>query len=190
MIAVIAGRLVPGYTRAMLIPVKAPRDALRERASIVLLLLMTGADAAGLLQGIRLAGWRSRDALSHPLLLVLHIGFAWLAIGLALRGIADLFGALPRIDALHAITLGAMGTLTLGMMVRLTRTHGRLGQVSDAPTNAAFVAMSAAALLRVFGPLVAPGAPMPVYLAAGALWIGAFVIFLIRYAPAGRGQCP
>src|SRR6185437_15260588 len=47
MIAVIAGRLVPGYTRAMLIPLRAPRHAGLEAASVAALLLLIAADTAG-----------------------------------------------------------------------------------------------------------------------------------------------
>jgi uncharacterized protein involved in response to NO len=211
MIAIIGGRLVPGYTRAMLIPVRAPRRAALEAGSVALLLLMALADAAGMtaagagaalaagaLQAARLAGWRTRDTLSRPLLLVLHVGFAWLALGLVLNGLAGLAGVIAPVDALHAITVGAVGTLTLGMMARLIRSHARLPLTSDAPTTAAFALVIAAALLRSVGPVLAPEARPALYLAAGAAWIGAYALFLLRHAllprspsqaqSAGRGK--
>ncbi len=195
MIVVMAGRLVPGYTRAMLIPIRAPRDPWRERLSIVLVLLMLALDAigmlsmpgaiaiiAGTLQAVRLAGWRTRDVLRQPLLLALHIGFAWIALGLVLRGVADLTGWITHIDALHGITVGAIGTLTLAMMARLTRTHGRLPPGSDTVTSAAFVAITIAALLRGVGGAIAPAAALPTILVSGVVWIVAFGLFLVRYA--------
>ena len=197
LIAVIAGRLVPAYTRAMLIPVRTPRHAGLERASVAMLLLLLLADAAAMprlagiaallaaaLQAFRLAGWRTRDVLQRPLLLILHLGFAWFALGLALLGIALLTGDIARSDALHGVTAGAVGALTLGMMVRLTRAQARLSLGSDAMTNAAFALILLAAALRVFGPILAPAAGYDAILAAGALWIAAFTLFLARYGAA------
>lgn len=195
MIAVIAGRLVPGYTRAMLIPLKAPRHAGYEAGSVVALLALVVSDAAerphaagiaalaaAALQAARLAGWRTGAVLRRPLLLILHIGFAWLALGLALLGLSLLTPWIPLGDALHGITAGAVGCLTIGMMARLTRSQARLPLESDIATTAAFACIVGAALLRVFGPILAPESAYGAILAAGALWIAGFVLFLGRYA--------
>lgn len=194
MIAVIAGRLVPGYTRAMLIPLKAPRHAGYEAASVASLLALILGDAAqrprlagtaaliaAALQAARLAGWRTGAVLRRPLLLILHIGFAWLALGLALLGLSLLTPWVGLGDAVHGITAGAVGCLTIGMMARLTRSQARLALESDAATTAAFALIVAAALLRVCGPILAPGAAYGAILAAGFLWIAGFALFLVRY---------
>jgi uncharacterized protein involved in response to NO len=209
MIAVMAGRLVPGYTRAMAIPVRKPRDPVAERVSIALLVVVLVADqlgspipagaaalAAGALQAWRLAGWRTGDVLRRPLLLVLHVGFAWFAAGLALRGVAALAGALSPTDALHAETIGAIGLLTLGMMTRLARTHGRRPLAAGAATVASSALLAGAALVRVALPVLAPAPALAVagWLGAGALWIAAFALFLVSHAAmlpgAGRGRPP
>ena len=72
--------------------------------------------AVALLALARLAGWRGWRAWHEPMLWVLHLGYLWLAIGLTVRGLA-LLGvyAMPEIDTLHGITVGALGTLSLGM---------------------------------------------------------------------------
>jgi len=195
MIAVIAGRLVPGYTRAMLIPLRAPRHAGLEAASVAALLLLIAADTAGwprlaggaallaaALQAWRLAGWRTGAVLGRPLLLILHLGFAWLALGLALFGLALLTPWIAPGDALHGITIGAAGSLTLGMMVRLTRSQARLPLETDAATSVAFACIVAAAVLRVLGPMVLPTLAGEAILAAGVAWIAGFALFLARYA--------
>jgi uncharacterized protein involved in response to NO len=122
--------------------------------------------------------------LTQPLLLILHLGFAWLALGLALLGIALLTPWVARSDALHGITAGAVGCLTIGMMARLTRVQARLPLTSDATTSVGFALIVAAALLRVFGPMLAPAAGYDAILGAGVLWIGGFVLFLWRYRAA------
>src|SRR5262249_55625164 len=88
MIVVMGGRLIPGYTRAMLIPLRRPKDPARELWSVVIAIALILADQAhapriagaaalllGGVQAVRLAGWRSFAASSRPILLVLHLGF-------------------------------------------------------------------------------------------------------------------
>jgi uncharacterized protein involved in response to NO len=196
MIAVMAGRLVPGYTRAMLIPVRRPRDPFAEAASVALLLALLAADqlgwsgaaglaalAAGALLAVRLAGWRTGDVLGRPLLLVLHAGYAALAAGLVLRGAAVFTARIAPTDGLHAITVGAVGLLTLGMMTRLARTHARLPLEAGAPTTASYALLAGAALVRVALPILAPPLAAAAWFGAGALWIAAFLLFLVLHAP-------
>jgi uncharacterized protein involved in response to NO len=197
MIVVIAGRLVPGYTRAMSIPIRKPKDPEREAASILIGLALLAFDQLGWKTGIglsalalaalqiwRLAGWRTADVLSRPTLLVLHIGFAWVAFGLLLRAVAALSGKIAEFDAIHAITVGAMGTLTLGMMGRLTRTHARQPAIADPADIVAYGLIFASVLARSILPGLFPAQRPALILAAGALWMAAFALFLIRHGPA------
>lgn len=70
-----------------------------------------------LVQGLRLAGWHDRRVWGIPLLAVLYSGYLWLILGLTLNGLAHL-GLLQPFPALHALTIGAIGIFTLGMMAR------------------------------------------------------------------------
>jgi uncharacterized protein involved in response to NO len=194
MMVVMAGRLVPGYTRAMLIPLRHPKDPWRERWSIglgvVLLLsdqlgrqeiLGVAAIALGALQAWRLAGWRTADVLRRPLLLVLHVGFAWLVFGLVLRGVAELTFWISRSDALHATTVGAIGTLTLGMMGRLARSQGRRKLTASAVDVASYALLFAAGITRVFWTAVAPDWRQDALATASVLWALAFGLFLAEH---------
>ncbi len=138
--------------------------------------------AVGALQLLRLAGWFERRVLTMPVLWVLHAGYAWFAVGALLRGLAGL-GHIPAASATHALTVGAIGVFTLGMMARVARGHtGRPIQVSRI-TAGAFVLVNVAAAVRVFGPLAwPPGYALWLDLSAG-LWIAAFALFVLRYAP-------
>jgi uncharacterized protein involved in response to NO len=195
MIAVMAGRLVPGYTRAMLIPVRTPRHAGLELGSVALLVgvalaALAGLDAvagalalaAGVLQAARLAGWRTIDVLRRPLLLVLHLGYLWFALALLLRGTAALFGWPAPSEALHAFTVGAIGMLTLGMMTRLARVHARRKLAAGAFTAGGYALLLLAALVRVFGPVALPEAAALAWQIAGLLWVAAFALFLAEHA--------
>jgi uncharacterized protein involved in response to NO len=111
----------------------------------------------------------------------LHVGFAWFAAGLALRGVAALTGAFAPTDALPAETIGAVGLLTLGMMTRLARTHGRRPLVAGAATVTSYALLAGAALVRVALPALAPALAIAGWLGAGALWIAAFSLFLVSH---------
>ena len=101
----------------------------------------------------------------NPMLAVLYAGYLWLILGLALDVLAGL-GWLPPFPALHALTTGAFGVFTLGMMTRVTLGHTGREVRGDALTSLAFVLINAAALARVLPPLsrrvpTGPGCPSP-----------------------------
>lgn len=194
MIVVMAGRLVPGYTRAMLIPVRTPKDPGRERASVAIAVALLVFDqlgwsaasgaaalALGALQAWRLAGWRTRDVLRRPILLVLHLGYGWLVCGLFLRGLAELTPLIAPADAVHATTVGAIGMLTLGMMGRLARIHARRALAAAPADVLSYGALFAAALARSVLPALAPEGRRAAMLAAGLLWSVAFALFLLAH---------
>src|SRR5690606_34231384 len=97
--------------------------------------------------------WLSRGVWRLPLLWVLYIGYAWLPLGLALLGSAALgLWSDSLLMGVHALTLGCIGTLTLGMMARVSLGHtGRPLQPSPAVVLA-FVLISLAAVVRVLMP--------------------------------------
>jgi uncharacterized protein involved in response to NO len=140
--------------------------------------------AAGLavVQVLRFWGWQDPRAWRNPMLAVLYAGYLWLIAGLALDALSGL-GWLAPFPALHALTAGAFGVFTLGMMARVTLGHtGRLVASSPA-TNAAFVLVNAAALARVLPALIAPASYTTWLVVSGALWMLAFGVFLWVYGP-------
>ena len=66
--------------------------------------------AAGIAVAFRLSRWRGLYTVPEPLLLILYVGYGWLALGLLLLGLNGLTGMLPETTALHALTVGAVGT--------------------------------------------------------------------------------
>ena len=71
----------------------------------------------------RLLRWRGNATIAEPLLLILHVGYAWLVLGSALLGLSMLDADVPRSAAIHALTAGAIGTMILAVMTRATRGH-------------------------------------------------------------------
>jgi uncharacterized protein involved in response to NO len=135
---------------------------------------------AGSAIGLRMSRWQGHKTVREPLILILHVGYGWLAVGLLLLGLDELFEPLPTTAALHALTVGAIGTMTLGVMTRASLGHTGRPLAAGPGTQAIFVLVTIAALLRVLSPLA--GAQMMLTLwAAGAAWTAAFGLFAILY---------
>jgi uncharacterized protein involved in response to NO len=194
---VIAGRVVPMFTsNATGKPaVRAPTvvEALTLASMFALVAFdvtapdSTGARAvAGVVAAVallRAARWGTRHTGKHPLLWILHAGYGWIIVGLVLRALPLLRLEIPPSAATHAFTVGAIGSLTVGMMARVALGHtGRRLEPSPAMT-AAFALISLAAIVRVFGPLIAPAAYSSTLLVAGLAWAVAFALYLFVYTP-------
>lgn len=197
MIVVMTGRIVPMFTRNAT-GQKSIRNLPRlDLAAEVGVLATAIADIASLdergvaalaaLAGALVLGrsftWGTRHTWRDPLLWILHAGHAFVALGLFLRGATLLTPAVNASAALHALTAGAIGSLTLGMMARVSLGHtGRMLAVRPV-ISVAFAAVVLAALVRVFGPLGGSTAYRHSMTTAGVLFALAFAAFLWVYVP-------
>jgi uncharacterized protein involved in response to NO len=199
LIALVGGRIVPSFTRNWLakqrpggkMPAPSGRiDVAALAAAFAALAAWVAAPdaavtpwlavAAGLALGLRLSRWRGLATVREPLLFVLHAGYGWLAFGLLLVGVNGLAPFLPPGAALHSLTVGAVGTMTLAVMTRATLGHSGRALVADRATTLAYVLVSLAALLRLGAPLGGE-AFLALTLAAGAAWSSAFLLFASAY---------
>jgi uncharacterized protein involved in response to NO len=195
MMVVMGGRVIPSFTDNKL-QTRARRWKAVERlvpvATIGALLAALFAPAspvtaalaavAAIVHVVRLAGWYTPRLWSVPLLWILHLGYAWIALGFALLAVSAAGLGTAAVSALHAFTAGGIGALTLGMMARVSLGHtGRLLEPAPVMTRA-FVLINLAALLRVALPLVFPGVYAQSMLAAGLAWVIAFAVFVVVYA--------
>ncbi len=131
----------------------------------------------------RLIGWRSLRTLDEPLVWSLHLAYAWLPVGLAMKALYLAGGFSWAAQWLHALTIGVAAAMILAVMTRAALGH--TGRPLRAPRliASAYVLLSAAAVTRVFAPSLAPDIYRWSVLVAGALWICAFAIFVLVYAP-------
>jgi uncharacterized protein involved in response to NO len=136
--------------------------------------------AAG--QAARLARWKGWKTFADPLVLILHVGYLWVPIGLALLAAVDFGASIPRSAAVHALTAGAMATMILAVMSRATLGHTGRELRASPVMQAAYVVVTAGALLRVTAPLGLLEYRIGMEV-AGAAWMGAFVLFLLAYGP-------
>ena len=201
MISLIGGRIIPAFTRNWMtkhgrqahLPAPAGRyDLLVLGATAVALIAWTAAPTAeiagwllaiaGLLHAARLARWSGVRAARDPLVLILHVGYAWVPVGLLLLGAGLLGAAIPGPAALHALTAGAMATMILAVMTRATLGHTGRPLAASRATVALYVLITAGALLRVASPFGWFDYMLGIQL-AGMAWGGAFLLFLVAYGP-------
>jgi uncharacterized protein involved in response to NO len=200
LIALIGGRIVPSFTRNWLakrpgeaMPVPFGRlDRVALGATVVALaawaaLPGTGAAAAlaaiaAALNAVRLYRWRGYRSLPDPLVLILHVGYAWVPLGLGLLALAQGTNLLPESAAVHALTAGAIGIMTLAVMTRATRGHTGRELRADPGTTAVYVLVTIAAMARIAASMWLEGYNLLIWI-AGAAWIAAFGSFLAVYGP-------
>lgn len=200
LISVVGGRIIPSFTRNWLVARGETRlpepTAVIDRASLGVLhatlvtwVFFPTAYATGiaLLVGAtlnlwRLLRWRGAATRSETLLAVLHVGYVLLVLGVAALGFANVDTAFPLSAAIHALTVGAIGTMILAVMTRVSRGHTGRQLSADRATTLTYALVILAAVARIAAAL-AVGAREDLLLAAAALWIAAFGIFALRYAP-------
>lgn len=143
----------------------------------VLALVAGGANLA------RVVGWNTRATLGNPLLWVLHLGYLWIGLGLVLIGLSAWVPALGGSAPTHALTVGALGTLVIGMMARVSLGHTGRPLVAPPSMRIAFLLVTLATLLRVVPPLVSVELVPASLVASGVAFSLAFALFVVAYAP-------
>lgn len=200
MVTVIGGRIIPAFTQNALRQKRSdltisPRPAL-DRATILLTISMVAIDlaapesalatlvtvAAALAHALRLAGWKSGLTLAQPLLWVLHLGYAWIPVALALKATA-LLGLGWGSGWLHALTVGAFTTMILAVTSRAALGHTGRPLIAARMTVAAYILAFIAAILRVALGSLPSGLYVPILTASALAWVAAFMMFLWVYTP-------
>jgi uncharacterized protein involved in response to NO len=203
MITVISGRIVPAFTNAFLRQAGpgatgiAPRPLLDRlcvvsMATVVVTDLVLGdADAilgygcllAGVLLSFRLARWQTRATLGTPILFILHAGVIWLVLGLLARGLSLAFDVLPHTASLHVLTMGAIGTMIMGVMSRATLGHSGREMRAPPAMVMAYALLALSVVARAAGLVVGAALASPLLIVAGTLWTAAFGLFAGVIAP-------
>jgi uncharacterized protein involved in response to NO len=209
LITAVGGRIIPAFTRNWLVAQGATRlptaARLVDRLALSTLhlgllawaflpavpavggLLLVGA----LLNAWRLARWRGHAVFGEPLLAILHLGYLWVVIGAALLGVSALGDLVPQSAAIHAFTAGAIGTMILAVMSRVSLGHTGRQLHADRTTVACYVLVTFSAFARIGAALFA-SVFMPLIMLSGVLWVAAFLLFIAHYgamliSPRARG---
>ena len=201
LIVIIGGRIVPSFTRNWLARQKpgalpapfgifdkvsiaatatalAAWVALPQHAATGSLLILSG-----ILQVIRLVRWQGHRTWRDPLVWILHVSYGLLSAGLLVLGLSVLWPDVVRpAAALHLIAIGAVGGMTLSVMVRASRGH--TGQALQAGNGGklCFAAILVAAAARVAAEYLPSYYVLCMHIAALG-WITAYLAFAATFAP-------
>jgi uncharacterized protein involved in response to NO len=195
-VVVMAGRVLPMFTNNGVAGAGATRDARVEKlalASVLLLLLVDMLGLEGLApaivalvaaaaHGLRLALWRPWRTVRVPLVWVLHAAYLWVPVHLVLRAAGEM-GFVSATAATHALTVGAVGGLIIGMMTRTARGHTGRPLRADRFDVACYTQVLLGAVVRVLIPLVMPAWSLQAMVGSAALWSLGFALYAVRYAP-------
>jgi len=130
---------------------------------------------------LRVGSWFDRRLLSNPLLWVLHGGYLMIALGFLLRALLPWLQLSPFIY-IHALTVGGIGLLTLGMMSRVALGHTGRPLKLPQVMHLAFYCLLIALVCRV---LVLAWVQKPfLYDMSAMFWMLAFGLFVLTYIPA------
>jgi uncharacterized protein involved in response to NO len=199
LIGMIGGRIVPSFTRNWLVrenPGRLPAPFGRFDMIVVavsaLALMAWVADSAsqytgaalalaGLLHLVRLGRWAGDRTWRERLVLILHVGYAFVPLGFLLNA-ASAFGLVPTGAGVHAWMVGAAGTMTLAVMSRATLGHTGQQLTASLATQAIYAAVIVAALSRICA-VIEPTQSEPLLLVAAFAWAAAFFGFAIAFGP-------
>jgi uncharacterized protein involved in response to NO len=201
LITLVGGRVTPSFTHNWLARRGDPKrpaslgrfDFISIGVTVVALLLWIAAPgwlgtggalfAVALFQAIRLSRWAGLRTWREPLVLILHIGYAFVPLGAFALAVSIFWPELlPATGALHAWTTGAMGVMTVAIMTRATRGHTGQSIEATLVTNLTYASILVAAFTRVAAPLV-PEYTIELLYASAAAWIGSFGCFVVSYGP-------
>ena len=197
----IGGRIIPSFTtnwmkKKGMVKLPAPFNIYDKACllfSIVVLIgwigfpnataIGTGLQVAALLNLIRLLRWRGWHVVSDPIVVILHIAYAWIPVAFALMGLAILRpDSLTAAHALHALTTGAVGQLTMAVMTRASLGHCGKELRAGVGTVIIYILIFLGAALRIGLPFSTIGYAMAMSI-AGMIWASGFLLFAILYGP-------
>ncbi len=203
LLTIIGGRLTPTFTREFLAErneLSLPEVFTQADGAIIVLVLIgvltwiaqpetvwTGIMllVAGLASVARLLRWGGWRTWREPLVLILHVGYGWVGLFLIALGASILGIGFSVENAVHLLTTGAMGVMTLAVMTRASLGHTGRPRHADRLTVTIYLLVNIGAFLRIFAPnLDTPTTLTHAMLGLSALsWSGAYLLFALVYGP-------
>jgi len=201
MISLIGGRIIPAFTIDVLQQrgedvhgtSQGKLDVLAILSLVLIILALVFVKQEGailaaiaflstIIHALRLRHYHTTKIMDDPLVLILHVGYSWVILGLFFIGLSSL-GFLPFSIALHAFTAGAIGSMTFGMMCRVTLAHTGRNKIATNLTKLTFLLLQGAALMRVFGLMIAPDYSIEWIIGSAMLWALCFALYILIYSP-------
>jgi uncharacterized protein involved in response to NO len=143
---------------------------------------------AGVLNSARLARWAGDRTCRDRLVLILHVGYAFVPLGFLLASAAAFDLILPS-AGIHAWTVGAAGIMTLAVMTRASLGHTGHALIASRMTQAIYATVVIASLARICASLEPGWSDALLHVTAFA-WCVAFFGFALSFGPMLAGSRP
>jgi uncharacterized protein involved in response to NO len=117
-----------------------------------------------------------------PLLWILYVGYGWIILGFTISALSAYSLIQPSLS-IHAFTVGSIGSLTLGMMARVSLGHTGRMLVASRAIGTAFILINVAAFIRIILPIVLPHWYLTFLYGSSLAWFSAFSLFIFVYTP-------
>lgn len=198
--AIVASRVIPAFTRNA-IRGSEPRlvgwlEFLAFASLIAIIVLRVVGDwvpvpamaptilmvVAAVTHATRLSLWQPQTTAGNTLLWMLPVAYSWLPIALLLRALAQ-YSIVAEAVWIHALTMGAISSLMLAMMMRSSLGHTGRSLVASGADMSAYLILQLAAIIRVCAGAFPDAYYRPTVIVSGAMWVLAFVVFVARYGP-------
>ena len=134
---------------------------------------------------VRLGRWAGYRTGRERLLLILHVGYAFVPLGFLLNA-CSAFGFVPAGAGVHAWMAGAAGIMTLAVMSRASLGHTGQRLTASIATQAIYASIIVAAVARICA-VLEPAHSVPLLHVAAFAWAAAFLGFAICYGPTLSG---
>jgi uncharacterized protein involved in response to NO len=194
--SVMGGRVIPGFTANSVSGVKPVTDARRDRITLALVALASLAwiaqlpapllaaltFAAGCAQLLRLAGWKPHCTLSAPLLWILHVSYGWIAVGFFLLSISAMH-LTSSSAAFHALGIGSMAGLILGMITRTALGHTGRPLTAGRSELLMYLLIQVGVIARLLAATDAMQSRSTMLVIAAVSWTCAFLLYVVVYGP-------
>ena len=196
-VTIMAGRVVPSFTRNAIPTARSRSNRALDLAAVAAAAVAFAAWLISLpgwitgplcllaaaLHAVRLWMWDPWSTRYQPILWILHLSYAWIPAALALMALSAFGADVPPALADHALSVGAVGGMIIGMITRTARGHTGLPLRVSRPEVVAYLLVHLAAAARVATPLVWAEGYRLALSASGALWSAAFLLYLLVYVP-------
>jgi len=199
LISLVGGRVVPNFSgnwmkKNNIAPLPAPFSTFDKAVLAATVITLTSwivdpeSSRTGYLfsltffaQAARLFRWRGWQTTAEPLVLILHVGYLWLALWFGLTGLAILSPASFSVtSALHALTAGAIGTMTMAIMTRAILGHSGRKLSAGRTTRIIYALIVAGTFVRVFAQSFTLDFMVATTI-SGTLWSAGFLLFALTY---------
>ncbi len=200
LMAIVGGRVIPAFTRNAIPEARSRHELWVEVITFVSMsLVLVGSILSGfrapppmfmafllivaaVSHATRLALWDPKKTIRSPLLWMMPVAYSWIPFAFLLRALA-VMSVVPASAWIHAVTMGAVSSLMLAMMMRSSLGHTGRPLLASRQDMAAFLLLQVAAIVRVVASIAAGATYRQWIIASGLIWVLAFLVFAVRYVP-------